>query len=237
MAVLARAASALCFLTNGTSGIKQQAVWRGVLWTCLCVRETNWVLGFEISPSPLWRTSHLDGSNLGSRPHPSLFCHWKAFPGLGFSFRFLVSIKLCHDFWPCSPLRFLWGNGNVTKLLGATFVFQSWKLGPIFYTSYSELECFVPVPKVGRGHIFVTLVTTINSLCEVTAHPDDGLLGVFVLFCFWMGFCCCFCHLFLDFFFFFWFGFSIHLLVYLFVSLLSFFSFSFSVQINTSKQC
>ena len=103
------------------------------VWRCLCIREANWVLGFEIGPQPPWKASHLVGSKLGLRPLPSLSYHWEAFPwlslGLGFSFSFLVSMKFCHVFWLCSALRFLWGNGNATKLLVAIPMFHSWKLG------------------------------------------------------------------------------------------------------------
>lgn len=92
------------------------------------------VLGKQIASLVLQSApSHLGGSNLGLRPLPSLSYHWEAFPwlslGLGFSFRFLVSMKFCHVFWLCSPLRFLWGNGNATKLLVAIPMFHSWKLG------------------------------------------------------------------------------------------------------------
>lgn len=103
------------------------------VWRCLCIREANWALGFEISPQPPWKASHLVGSKLGLRPLPSLSYHWEAFPwlslGLGFSFSFLVSMKFCRVFWLCSALRFLWGNGNATKLLVAIPMFHSWKLG------------------------------------------------------------------------------------------------------------
>lgn len=61
----------------------------------------------------------------------------------------------------------------------------------------------------------MTLVTTVNSLCEVTAHPDDGLLSV-CLFWFWVRFVVVFVIWFFGFFFCL-FGFSIHLFVCVFV--------------------
>lgn len=89
--------------------------------------------------------------------------------GLGFSFIFLVNMKFCHVFWPCSPLRFLWGSGNATKLLVAIPMFRSWKLGSHLlhellgigpFCSSAQAQCVV----------FVMLAIAITGLSEVLPH-------------------------------------------------------------------
>lgn len=166
-----------CFLTNGMSRIKQQAVWRGGVWRCLCIREANWALGLEIGPQPPWKASHLTGPKRGFGPLPSPSCRWEAFPwlslGLGFSFRILVNTKFCHVFWPCSPLRFLWGNGNATKLLVAIPMFHSWKRGSHLLHELLGIGPFCSSAQA-QWVVFVTLGIAINGLREVIISPGMG---------------------------------------------------------------
>lgn len=128
-------------------------------------------LGFEISPSPLWTTNHLDGSNLSFRPHLCLSYYWEAFSGLGFSFRIVV--KFCHVFWPCFPLRFLWRNGNVTKLLVAVPMFRSWKLGSRLLHELLGIGLFCSSAQTWWV-VFVVLANAINNLGEIFSHQEMG---------------------------------------------------------------
>lgn len=134
-------------------------------------------LVWRSAPSPRGKPAAWLGPGEASGPFPACPAAGERVHGLAWGLAFLsgfLSIRRsAMFFWPRSPLRFLWGNGNATKLLVAIPMFHSWKRGSHLLHELLGIGPFCSSAQA-QWVVFVTLGIAINGLSEVIISPGMG---------------------------------------------------------------